>query len=166
MHHRAGLIALCLAIAALCAGCANTDGGSGATTDTDAADTTSKACFVDVNTSLDTAAFNDVFQDPQYAIIAREPNLGQTVCQPVDHWWTMFATGMPPTFFLNTGKRHTAGDIPQQNYQVTTADQHTFHLNKTVVWPGPGTHVHLRLVDDKGKVLVDPYFEYDVVTAH
>ena len=152
-----------VALAALLAGCANLDNASGSTTDTAGGNDAKAACFVDAAADADVAAFQDVFQDPQYAITARQPVLGETVCPPVDHWWTMAATGGPSVFFIGHGKRHTAGEMPDDSYQVTTADEHTFHMAKPILWPGPGSHVHLTLLDANNKALVDPFFEYDLV---
>ncbi len=118
-------------------------------------------CGFDV-TSAPVGAFVDVFADPQFAVTARSPQLGATTCGPVDHWWTFAATGVPPELKFGPGPRHTAGPLPAGPYTLTTYDSHTFHLGKTVLWPGPGTHVHLRAYDPSNKLILDPFFEYDV----
>ncbi len=142
------------------AGCANL-GTTGGGKDAGPSDSAATSCVFDVTDQHD-GAFTDVFADPQYAVIARSPQLGATTCGPVDHWWTFAATGVPPELKFGPGPRHTAGPLPAGPYTFTTYDSHTFHLGKTVLWPGPGTHVHLLAYDPSNKLILDPFFEYEI----
>ncbi len=154
----------CLAAVLLLGGCADLGGGSNTAADAGVDAASTAACAIDAAETTDSAAFQDAFADPQYAILERQPTFGATVCNPVTHWWTFVATGVPPGLFIGPGARHTAGKLPTSG-TFQTADQHTFHLNPPMQWAGPGTHVHLVAYDAKKKLILDPFFEYDVAIA-
>lgn len=150
--------------AALLTACADLSPASGSATDATASDAAAAAnCAFDGDATQSKVIFQDVFADPQYALESREPALGATVCGAVEHRWTFVAKGLPPMLYIGLGPRHTAGDLPPGPYTTKTYDQHTFFLNKPIIWPGPGTHVQMEAYNSKGKLILDPYFEYDLV---
>jgi len=69
----------------------------------------------------------------------------------------------PGRFGVVQGFRHTAG-APIEDFVFQGVDAQNFETTQGVLWPGPGTHVHLVAVGPEGQVLVDPLLEYDLVS--
>jgi hypothetical protein len=69
----------------------------------------------------------------------------------------------PGRFGVIQGFRHTAG-VPSDEFLFQGVDAQNFETIDVVVWPGPGTHVHLVAMGPDGAVLVDPLLEYDLAS--
>ena len=147
---------------AIFAGCAEI-GSSGSTdvADTSATDSTVSACSMDAGVIAYDAK---IVADPQYALDFRAPALGATVCNGVIHSWAAKAQGVPK-FTWVLGPRHTAGGWPVQSIYKSSSDAGRFVVQEPFFWSGPGTHVHFLAENDSGAIVLDPFFEYDIVHA-
>lgn len=147
----------------LSAACANVDGPAASLPDVGTPEAGSQTtCTSDALSGGEAGAFADAFVEPQYAMKSRTPELGATVCNVVLHGWKFAASGTPPSLYWAVGPRHDAGKLPTGPYSYITSDGKSFKLNKTVKWPGPGSHVHMVALDSNQKLILDPLFEYDL----
>ena len=69
----------------------------------------------------------------------------------------------PGRFGVVQGNRHTAG-VPVVSFVFQGVDAQNFETVEPVLWPGPGTHVHLVALNPDGQVLVDPLLEYELLS--
>ncbi len=159
---RAVLALACVSVAA----CADLEGAAG-TADGDASggqDVAHSSCAVDALAPGDSSAFKGGFVDPQYALLLRSPGLGATVCNAIQFSWTFVKDG-DPELAIGFGARHDAGDLPPGPYWYTSNDGHSYLMEKPFVWPGPGRHVHLVAYTKAGKLILDPFFEYELAVG-